>query len=154
MDELLLDTTYLLPVFGLSVDLRQFESRFPQLLHAYSVIYNPVSLVEAKWITLKLIRRHAPNRDSLLQAYRKGLAVLTTDGRLKQTAMTNARIEETADRLLLKGGLKDYFDRVIYATATDRNCLLLTEDEEIHQLAPPGGSSKLKGIVRWDEIQT
>lgn len=74
MDELLLDTTYLLPLFGLGVDLRRFESVFPRLLHAYSVIYNPISLVESKWIMLKLIRRRAQNKDSLLQAYRRGLA--------------------------------------------------------------------------------
>ena len=48
MDELLLDTTYVLPIFGLNIELRDFEKTFLKLLKSYSVMYNPISLVEAK----------------------------------------------------------------------------------------------------------
>jgi len=56
-EELVLDTTYLLPIFGIDMRLKGFGELFPRLLASYAVLYNPVSLVEAKWIVLKLVKK-------------------------------------------------------------------------------------------------
>lgn len=138
MAELLIDTTYLLPVFGVDVGLDDFEARFGKLLRSFSVRYNPVSLVEAKWTILRLGRKDPSKKDALLGAYRTGMKVLASDDRLKETPITSEGIEVVADALLAEDGVKDYFDRVIYGTATERRCALLTEDEELLKLKRAG----------------
>lgn len=46
MDSLLLDTTYILPIFGIKVKLKDFEKVFPKLLNERSVMYTPISIVD------------------------------------------------------------------------------------------------------------
>src|SRR5271157_1433579 len=117
MAELLLDTTYILPILGVSVGLKNFDKAFEKLLDSFSVHYNPASLIEAKWIVLKLGRKNTGKREALFNAYRIGLKVLAADGRLKETTLTNDIVESVADVLFTKEDVKDYFDRLIYATA-------------------------------------
>ncbi len=73
MADLVLDTTYLLPIFGVGIRLKRFQTVFPKLLEEYRVLYNPVSIVEAKWIVLSLARREPNKRLKLLKRFRKGL---------------------------------------------------------------------------------
>jgi hypothetical protein len=150
MAELLLDSTYLLPVFGVSVGLGDFRSRFTKLLNSFSVVYNPVSLVESKWAVLKRAREEPARRDSLLEAYRTGLKVLESDGRLKESRLTSGVVEAVADALSAKG-VKDYFDRMIYATAAERGCVLLTEDRELLGLKRAEEPQPSR-VVRWKDV--
>ena len=151
MDRLILDTTYLLPVFGVDVGLEDFREVFPKLLSRYSVAYNPISIVEAKWIILRLSRRTPSQRELLLKAYRRGLRALLSDERLEQTPLTNHGIEEIADQLLTRAGIKDYFDRMIYAAAAHLHALLLTEDEDLRACAEKD-LPKPKKTLSWKEL--
>jgi len=151
MDKVLLDTTYLLPVFGIDVGLQDFSNLFPRLLDKYSVMYNPVSIVEAKRIVLRLSRGDPSRKELLLKAYRLGLRALLSDRRLKQTDLTNPDVEEIADELLLKAGVKDYFDRVIFATATQQGAILLTEDEELMKIGLTG-VPRPKEVISWEKL--
>ena len=151
-EELVLDTTYLLPIFGIGVGLEGFNELFPKLLSEHAVLYNPVSLVEAKWIVLKLAKRKPQKRDTLLERFRIGLEALLRDERLGQTELTNPDIEGVADLLLTRAGVADYFDRLIYATATSRGSVLLTEDEELARVAQRGDLPAPKRVIRWDDV--
>ena len=151
MDKVLLDTTYLLPVFGIDVGLQDFSNLFPRLLDKYSVMYNPVSIVEAKRIVLRLSRGDPSRKELLLKAYRLGLRALLSDRRLKQTGLTNPDVEEIADELLLKAGVKDYFDRVIFATAAQQGAILLTEDEELMKIGLTG-VPRPKEVISWEKL--
>jgi hypothetical protein len=151
MAELFLDTTYLLPVFGVSVGLKGFESRFDELLDDYAVFYNPVSLVEAKWIVLKGIREEPSKKGALLTSYRTGLKVLESDGRLGATSITSDEVEQTADGLH-DAGMKDYFDRMVYATASERGCVLLTEDRDMLKMKGP--KPKPSEVLSWGQLTT
>jgi len=153
MAELVLDTTYLLPIFGIGVELEGFKTLFPQLLGKYEVLYNPLSVVEAKWISLRLGRDDPSMRERLLVAFTKGLKALLGDERLKQTELTNPEIEETADILLLNAGVRDYFDRMIYATAVNRGASLLTEDEELKELARVKDVPKPREVLTWSDLR-
>jgi PIN domain nuclease of toxin-antitoxin system len=150
MAELLLDSTYLLPIFGVSVGLGDFRSRFTRLLDSFSVVYNPVSLVESKWAVLKKAREDPARRGSLLEAYRRGLKVLESDGRLKETRLTSDVVEAVADELSAKG-VRDYFDRVIYGTAAELGCVLLTEDKELLGVRRREGPAPGR-VVRWKDV--
>jgi len=151
-EELVLDTTYLLPIFGIGVGLEGFDELFPELLSEYAVLYNPVSLVEAKWIVLKLAKREPQKRDKLLERFRIGLEALLSDERLSQTELTNPNVEEVADLLLTRAGVADYFDRLIYATAASRESVLLTEDEELAKAAQRGDLLAPKRVIKWDDV--
>ena len=151
-EELMLNTTYLLPIFGISVGLEGFEKLFPELLARYTVLYNPVSLVEAKWIVLKLAKREPQERGTLLKRFRMGLEVLLRNERLGQTELTNPDVEEVADLLLTRAGVADYFDRLIYATATSRGSVLLTEDEELTRVARRGDLPAPKRVIKWEDV--
>jgi hypothetical protein len=151
--ELLLDTTYILPAFGIGVQLDGFDERFPKVLEKHSASYNPISLVEAKWVVLKLSRQHAADRGKLLERYRLGLRVLLGDARLKQTALTSETVERVADGLLVDNQAKDYFDRTIYGTACASNSLLLTEDEELLALKTNDDVPRPKDILAWKDLR-
>lgn len=92
-------------------------------------------MIETKWIILGLIRGIGDRRirDLLLREYRSGLDTLCMERGLKRTILTNSIIEEIADRLL-EHGVRDYFDRMIYATACYYNLVLITEDELLHKI--------------------
>ncbi len=152
MDRLLLDTTYLLPLFGIDLKLLRFEELLPRLLERFDTLYNPVSLVEAKWLILRLIRRSETRVKGLLEAYRMGLKALQFDERLKATTLTDPEVEEIADRLLIEAGVRDYFDRLIYASAIVNDAILLTEDEELREIASMKQHPHPKGIMNWKEI--
>ncbi len=150
--KLLLDTTYLLPIFGIGVKLKKFNEVFPKLLSKYSLLYNPASLVEAKWIIISQLKRMPSKRELFLRRFRKGLKVLLNSTKFSQTILTNAEIEEIADKLLTEFKIPDYFDRIIYATAVHYDIILLTEDEKLHSIAKSEHAPKPKGIMKWEHI--
>ena len=162
-DELLLDSSYLFPLFGVKLEYKNFESAFPSLSQRYFLRYNPVSLIEAKWYVLRESKRKGKNKgggeDGLLQSYRTGISSLVRDRRIETTTFTNEKREELSDILLSKFHINDYFDRLIYSTAADLNCTLLTEDGSLHllfnnskkdySLAKPQRSEKMEGTCRF-----
>jgi predicted nucleic acid-binding protein len=150
MAELLLDTTYLLPIFGVSLGLKEFKSRFDEVLGGFVVLYNPVSLIEAKWTILKGIREEPSKKGALLASYRTGLKVLESDGRLGATPLTGGEVEQTADDLH-EAGMEDYFDRMIYATAAERGCALLTEDRELLRMKK-SWKQKPTEVLSWNQL--
>ena len=152
MDELLLDTTYLLPAFGIALPLESFSERFPSILKAYSVSYNPISLVEAKWVVLRLSRQRPADRGKLLDSYRLGLRVVLADERLKQTDLTSESVERVADGLLIDMRSGDYFDRMIYGTACALDGLLLTEDNELLALKTNKDVPQPKNVLAWKDL--
>lgn len=123
---LMLDTTYLLPLFGIDVPLQRYPEILPKLITEYVVWYSPLSLVVAKWIVLKLIKREAGKREIYLEKYRKGLGVISTDSRLRQTDLSTPQTEYEADGLIDRES--DYFDRMIFATAKQLGLTLISED--------------------------
>ena len=151
VEPLLLDTTYLLPVLGIDVGLAKFGTKFPKILDGYDIRYNPVSLLEAKWIGLRIGRRS--DRDKFLARYRSGLGAIMTDKRMMQTRLTDDTVELIADRLLIDNRLDDYFDRMIYATAAAEDSHLLTEDKALLGLAGAKGEPAPRSILSWKGVQ-
>lgn len=135
---ILLDTIFLLPILGIEITLEKFSEIFPRILENFEVWYNPISLIEAKWILLRLKRKGI---EISMKDYIDGLRAIIYDERLHQTQVTDPKIEEIADSLISK--ISDYFDRIIYSTAKSLNMLLLTENETL---------LKLEGTVSWEKI--
>src|ERR1700675_573379 len=108
MDELLRYSSYLFPIFGVTLEYHDFGSIFSKLLDRYSVKYNPASLIEAKWFVLRQASKRKDGGLNLLQSYRRGLLSLERDQRIQSTQLTNEKIEELSDSLLAKFALQDY----------------------------------------------
>lgn len=131
MNRILLDTTYILPLLGVDVEVKGLKENFIKVLENYEVYYNPISLIETKFIVLQLLK----NGVDVLEDYKIGLNRILLEDRLKQTPLTNPEIETVADSLLIDRNIKDYFDRMIYATATALGLTLVTEDKDLIKLA-------------------
>ncbi|RLG78756.1 MAG: hypothetical protein DRO40_13555 [Thermoprotei archaeon] len=157
MDKLFLDTTYILPILGVKVELKDYTKYFPQVYSFYETYYSPVSLIEAKWIIIKIIKnlKNIEYRQKLLYEYRSGLNLLINDNKLRQSTLTNSLIEELADQLW-EFGIKDYFDRMIYATASYYRAILVTEDKQLHRIYEESFKLKFrpKDVINWDELRT
>ena len=148
MNKILLDTSYLLPLFGIDVEIDGLEENFPKVLKKFEVYYNPISLIEAKFIILRLLK----DGIDLLEDYRIGLNSVFAEDLLKPTLLTNSEIEEIADRLLIDKGLKDYFDRMIYATSVVFKLALVTEDRKLIELANDY-ALKPPEVYSWKTLQ-
>ncbi len=136
----------------MKLEYHDYESAFTKLLKRYKVGYNPVSLIEAKWIILRHSKRSPEKRVALLQSYRKRLLSLEKDERVQGTIITSERMEELSDALLTKHNVRDYFDRQIYSCAAELQCILLTEDNTLHDLMKKKSASAPKEALRWKEL--
>ena len=148
MNRILLDTSYLLPLFGIDVEIDGLKENFPKVLKKFEVYYSPISLIETKFIILRLLK----DGINLLEDYRVGLDSILAEDLFKPTPLTNSEIEEVADRLLIDKGLKDYFDRMIYATAVVFKLALVTEDRKLTEIAS-NYSLKPPKVYSWKTLQ-
>ncbi len=144
---LLLDTTYILPLLGIDVEIKGLKDDFTKVLEKYEVYYNPISLIETKFIALQLLK----DGIDVLEDYKIGLSRVLLEDRLKQTPLTNPEIETIADKLLIDKNVKDYFDRMIYATAVALELSLVTEDRELIRLAN-NYSLKPPNVLSWKSL--
>ena len=116
---LLVDTTYLLSIFSIRVDLPRCEEIFPKLVSRRTVFYNPLPVVEARWIALRLAKKLGSH---VLERFRLGGKALLNDGRSRPTSTTSYKIVSIANSSILH--LSDYFDRMIVVTAYTYSCTL------------------------------
>ena len=126
--KVLLDTTYILPLFGIAIDLPGFEAKFPKLLKKASISVNSLSILESKWKALK-ISEYAPE---VSQSFSEGLLSLTAAGEIEVIQFHLPRIDLVATSLYATH--KDYFDCSIASTAILFTDFLLTEDEALISL--------------------
>lgn len=137
----LLDTTYLLPFFGMEIRVEGVKHHLSQLLTSgRKLLFHPLSLVEAKWVVLAIERK---GKQGLRASFLEGLDALLADKRFAPSPLTSKAVEANADRLLDEG-LQDYFDRMLASTAHSLQTILLTEDEEL--LNPKGPLRILPGL--------
>jgi hypothetical protein len=157
---ILLDTTYLLPIFGIDTGLEQFDSKFPKIAEKFEVLYNQVSLIEVKWTVLALLEKEKQieKRQEVLETYIAGLEILgAPEQRLKSImTITLPQAEKIADYLLFRFDLRDYFDRLVYASAALNKSILLTQNgrlKAIQEEATKRSQSKIAGAeIQQDEF--
>jgi len=151
-ESLVIDTTYLLPLFGLETNITNYDEKLPILLDKYDVKYNPISLLEAKWLIIRTAKKNKEKFETFLEYYREGIATMQREDRIHQTAFTDENIESLSDIILMTTNIKDYFDRQIYSTAANLGYILLTEDKQLHELRNYPITPKPKKVVYWKQI--
>ena len=53
---------------------------------------------------------------------------------------------------MIRAEVADDFNRLIYATAANRDGILLTEDEELARVAQRSDLPAPKRVIRWDDV--
>lgn len=134
LKKLHLDTTYILPILGVGLTIKNFNEEMENLLkRSFSIQISPLSLVEAKWITIRLYKRDPTLKASLRKKYSVGVDILLKSEKIRLTNLTSKEVEEEANKLE-DLGVTDYFDRMIAATAIKTNATLITEDNSLQEV--------------------
>jgi len=116
---LLLDTSFLLPILGFkTVDavMRTFEK-----LNLYTLYYSEISVLEASWKIVKVIKEEEATRVA------EGLRAI-------RVTMNRASIDEEALKHAVRMyslGHRDMVDNLLYSIAVTKELKLLTVDTEL-----------------------
>lgn len=153
-----LDTTYLMPLFGLDTSIKNLKPQFLELLekNRYLFHYSPVSIIEIKWqiINLSTSRQKAEKFET---QFSQALTALKADKRFVVVDFLEARINDFSFELR-KLGHTDYFDTVIAGSAVWETKKFVTEDEPLKQVIQQyfqttvnSGLNEIE-IISWDEF--
>ena len=126
--KILLDTTYLLPLIGISVEGIPDDMLLRLINRRYKIYINYIALFELSAKGAKYIAQGKLMPDRVL----RGINALIHDERVKKIKSTDTDVLMTAFRLRTK--IVDFIDCLILSTALHYCDILLTEDEELHEL--------------------
>ncbi|MFQ6120974.1 MAG: hypothetical protein ACE5KE_13955 [Methanosarcinales archaeon] len=97
-----LDTTYILPLFGIEINIPNFKEEFKELLSSdYGIFINFVSIIEAKWKILKEMKYQAEKSEELKQRFKEGLLSITKSGRFEMV-LYDIDIDDIATKFYLE----------------------------------------------------
>lgn len=145
MTSWLLDSTYIMPFFGIPVNIQHLKESLIHLLSSrkLSLFLTSCSLIEAKW---KAIRNFIQTKNTEhLNRANKALESFRTNQYL---TILNPWFERNASYWaddLLKNGHTDYMDCWIAGTARAKNYAFISEDKLLKK--------KIDSIETWKEFQ-
>ncbi|ODS37064.1 hypothetical protein BEH94_11900 [Candidatus Altiarchaeales archaeon WOR_SM1_SCG] len=120
---ILLDTTYILPLYGIDIKIPGFESGFEEILSSSEKPgISSISVLEAKGKLTKFF-----NTKEGLKRYKSGFIAITESLRFKIFDFVDREIDKNSTKIFLYGH-RDIFDCIIAATALKHADLLVTED--------------------------
>ena len=124
-----LDTTYLLPLFGVDIGLSKAEEAMLQkIIDEFYPMINSLSLLEVKWKILHFSKKNK----RILDRYSKVLKFITLTNKFKIVPFYEPAVDELATKLYELHN--DYIDCSILAAAITTADVLLTEDSIISNL--------------------
>ncbi len=158
MIKVYLDTTLLMPLFGLEPSIPNLKKEFLEILemNGFTFRFSVVSIIEIKWQVIKLIRLGA-NAEELEKKFSQALISLKEDERYNQTDLLDSKINDFSFEFR-KLGHEDYFDTVIASSALWESEIFITEDDPLKEVIryyfeknnnPP---VKLIKLLSWREF--
>lgn len=153
---LLLDTTYVLPLFGIEINLDDsFREEIKQLwkkgVKNYNIYLSSASIIESVY---KLNREYRNSEDpEILNRYH---TVLPTIIRSKNVKIFDSFLNPVIAEISMKirnYGHKDLMDCWIAASAIGMNAFFLTEDKELKSLLRKYSELKIKKIIDWKMLR-
>ena len=148
MYQVLLDTTYILPIFG--VKIRGYEGKeISKLLgeliaNDIEIYVSKISLLEAFLKTITLSKKLGKNE--LLERAVEGVEIIKNDDRIILLEYLERDILEKAKEILREH--RDPFDAIIFATAIIGEYILISEDDEAKRYITKNKIMKLKNVDR------
>ena len=148
----LLDTTYILPFFGIDVRLERIRENLERLLRSEPALLatTTCSLIEGKW---KAIRTYQQTENEAYLRYANDALVGLSHGTRFKIIIpwSNGDINSLSDELLVCGH-PDYMDCWIAGSAVALNSILLTEDSELEKILKIIPDTKTLVVWSWDEF--
>jgi len=120
-NEILLDTSFLLPILGFETS-RRVMNAF-QRLGSYKLYYNDISILEALWKIVKIIEgteEQISRIEEGIRAIRDTMKYVFIDEEVLKNAI-----------YMYKLGHRDMIDNLLYSIAISRELKLLTVDEDL-----------------------
>ncbi len=113
MIEFFLDTSFLIPFFGMEINIREIEIDFERILTIKDCKFgfSDVSLIEIRYLIERSIRKGAP--EELRGEYSNGLIALIQNDQFQNFTITDVDIVELEMEFLTNYKFKDYLDRMI-----------------------------------------
>lgn len=129
-----LDTTFLMPLFGIEPSIPNLKREFLEVLKAndFKFSFSVVSIIEIKWQVMKLIRL-GTDAEKLEKKFSQALISLKEDERYQSIELIDSKINDLSFEFR-KLGHKDYFDTVIASSALWETEILITEDNSLKEV--------------------
>lgn len=141
MNRYLIDTTYILPFFGINLDMKKLVDFLDQYIKEpkFKLEITSCSIIEAKWKALSNYNKLKDNE--LLSRSNITIESLYRKRNFKIiNPWKSPLILEYADSLY-KMGHKDYFDCLIVSTALIEEIPLISEDKDIRDIVKQQNNS-------------
>ncbi|MHA1916765.1 MAG: PIN domain-containing protein [Candidatus Ranarchaeia archaeon] len=150
MNSWLLDTTYILPFFGINVEIKNIKNDLKKIITKLpdSLVVTSCSLIEGKWKTLQAYKKTRKN-----EYLTRGNLALEGFKTNRYFKILNPWIVPNATKFadeLFQLGHVDYMDCWIAGTAKAENANLVTEDKQLKQLIKKIPNWKKMNILSWD----
>ena len=155
---LILDTTYILPLYRIEVKkktLNKLKDQFQELLQRTSfdnpILISSYSILEAKWKVLHEYKKGANNE--ILENAVKAQTALVHDRRIKIINWIDDVEIDTEAINLWVAGHNDLADCYIAATAKQKEAVLITEDKDLRTFLTETCGWKKEYILSWKTLQ-
>ena len=151
-----LDTTYILPAFNIVT--KKFGKKDFKFLLESNVerIVHQALIIESKWVLLGLLRKgKIGDRERAFNDFNEGLRFVKHSGKFRFVDLLDEQVDMNETEIYTNLRIRDYFDRIIIATAQAYGDLLLTEDDDILNLRD-SETKTWRGILilSWKEFKT
>jgi len=146
---LLLDTTYLLKAIGVSIKGLPEDAPIKLINKGHLISMSDITIFElsakgAKHITVGNLTAERVSR---------GIRAIVYDDKIERIPIHDSSVLITAFKL--RRMLSDFIDCLILSSAINRNDILVTEDEDIHDLRKNGAFQELLQTINPEfKIQT
>jgi len=148
----LLDSTYIMPFFGINVKISNLNSDLTKILteKGGKIYITTCSLIEAKWKSIRNFSRsgnisYLKRANKVLESFQHNKYIKILDPWFIKDA------SKWADQLLIEGHL-DYMDCWIAGTAKAKNLTFVSEDESLINLIKKLDDWKSLICVNWSKF--
>ena len=152
MKKVLLDTTYILPLLGIEIDIPNLREKIIFLAKNFKLMLNSLSILEAKWKILKLAKKEP----SILESFSEGLLFLTKGEVFEIIPFYTYEVDLIATTLHKYH--KDYIDCSILASAYINADTFITEEknkmQKLLEQIPPNYDTYRKTSTKLSIITT
>jgi predicted nucleic acid-binding protein len=156
MVDLILDTSYILPLFGIKIKISDtFDDELRRFwkngLEGYKIFFSSMSLIEVIYL-LNGEFRNIPNIE-ILERYPMVLpSVVNSSVVTMVDSIYDTEISKIANEIRMHGH-KDVLDCYIAATAIERNGIFVSRDRDLKEVIQSMDKYKGQKIIKWNDVK-
>lgn len=151
--EYFIDTSFLMPFFGLNIRIPTVKVDLENLIRKGTVVaYSIVSITECWFLIIKAIRQGAP-KDDVINRYVQAINMLHKNTKLVSVSPTRQDIANLQTKVYSLNH-RDYFDQIIIASALSTSKKLITMDTQYTKLIAELKINYANLFTEFEELMT